>query len=137
MLWNKNVVRCPPADAGRGRAHAAALPGGKMGAFRCRQIVRCKREHIVMAAYSLILVDVLSARAWYDLDIQIDAGPLSPPSSTLVVIASNDGTETRIIGTGFTFGSDAFRPAARSERLTAPMPAAGRSTKPLQGLAIL
>src|SRR5262245_20776793 len=41
---------------------------------------------------------------WYFADIQ--SVPLLPPTSTLVIVGNSDGTQTRIIGTGFTFSGN-------------------------------
>jgi hypothetical protein len=53
-----------------------------------------------MAIYTHSATAVPSGIAWYNTVPQAFA---SAPTSTLLVIANSDGTETRIIGTGFTF----------------------------------
>jgi Ca2+-binding RTX toxin-like protein len=53
-----------------------------------------------MATYTHSATAVPSGVAWYNVALQSVVGL---PTSTLLVNANSDGTETRIIGTGFTF----------------------------------
>ena len=53
-----------------------------------------------MAIYTHNATAVPSGIAWYDV---VPGAVVSAPTSTLIVLANSDGTETRIIGTGFTF----------------------------------
>ncbi|MEH2503731.1 Ca2+-binding RTX toxin-like protein [Bradyrhizobium sp. AZCC 1578] len=55
-----------------------------------------------MATYTHTATAVPSAIAWYNVTIDKNA-PVGSPSSTLLVLPNSDGTETRIIGTGFTY----------------------------------
>ena len=53
-----------------------------------------------MAIYTHNATAVPSGIAWYDV---VPGAVVSAPTSTLIVLPNSDGTETRIIGTGFTF----------------------------------
>jgi trimeric autotransporter adhesin len=55
-----------------------------------------------MATYTHNATAVPSGIAWYNVEIGA-SGPVGSPTSTLIVFANSDGTETRVIGTGFTF----------------------------------
>ena len=53
-----------------------------------------------MAIYTHSATAVPSGITWYDV---VPGAVVSAPTSTLIVLANSDGTETRVIGTGFTF----------------------------------
>ena len=58
-----------------------------------------------MAIYTHNATAVPSGIAWYNV---VPLNVVVLPTSTLIVLANSDGTETRIIGTGFTFDAAGF-----------------------------
>src|SRR4051812_12304426 len=72
---------------------------------RCQSQGFCYFKHQTeeaqgMAIYTHGATAVPSGIAWYDV---VPGAVVSSPTSTLIVLANSDGTETRVIGTGFTF----------------------------------
>src|SRR5262245_28439537 len=58
-----------------------------------------------MATYTHNATAVPSGIPWYTVGIG-SGGTVGTPSTTLLVLANSDGTETRVIGTGFTYAVD-------------------------------